>query len=69
MKKGFFLAVEGQVRQFEALDWVKEARRDGRLAQHHMNLLRESSTEEDDELIEALAAALDKIAGESTPSE
>jgi len=66
-KKARFLAVEKVVREYEALDWVKEARRDGRLAQHLLNLLRESSMEEDGELIEALAAALDKIARESPP--
>ena len=46
-KEGYFAGVEKMVRKYEKLPWVQQARRDGRLAQHHFDALKQDLGEED----------------------
>ena len=61
---GFNLGVGKAVKLYEALPAVKEARKDGTLAQCLTDFLEGHTGKWSDRLVEALAAALEKIQGE-----
>ena len=67
---GFNIGVEKAVRLYESLSPVRQARQDGTLARQFTNFLAGYSGKNvDDRLVEALAAALEKIESEGPSSE